>query len=125
MQQKVRIHSLDMIRGIAILCILFANLPTMTGLDSFNQAGYSGIDKVVRFLVDLLISSKFYTIFAFLFGVGFYIFMRNTEKKGYPIYKLFSRRLCITIWCNSLYLSVVWRYFTCICYSRFCSIVLL
>ncbi|WP_242311887.1 DUF418 domain-containing protein [Bacillus cereus group sp. BfR-BA-01331] len=108
MQQKVRIHSLDMIRGIAILCILFANLPTMTGLDSFNQAGYSGIDKVVRFLVDLLISSKFYTIFAFLFGVGFYIFMRNTEKKGYPIYKLFSRRLCILLLFGVIHFIFLW-----------------
>ncbi|MEC2745636.1 DUF418 domain-containing protein, partial [Bacillus cereus] len=53
MQQNARIHSLDIIRGIAILCILFANLPTMTGLDPFNQAGYIGIDKVIRFLVDL------------------------------------------------------------------------
>ncbi|MED1407002.1 DUF418 domain-containing protein [Bacillus mycoides] len=108
MQQKVRIHSLDVIRGIAILCILFANLPTMTGLDSFNQAGYSGIDKVVRFLVDLLISSKFYTIFAFLFGVGFYIFMRNTEKKGYPIYKLFSRRLCILLLFGVIHFIFLW-----------------
>lgn len=49
MQQSTRIHSLDIIRGIAILCILFANLPTMTGLDPFNQVGYSGTDKVIRF----------------------------------------------------------------------------
>ncbi|SCA97044.1 Uncharacterized protein BWINRA5_00366 [Bacillus mycoides] len=83
MQQNARIHSLDIIRGIAILCILFANLPTMTGLDSFNQTGYSGTDKVIRFLVDLFIQSKFYTIFAFLFGIGFYIFMKNTQSRVY------------------------------------------
>ncbi|MBE7128927.1 DUF418 domain-containing protein [Bacillus mycoides] len=108
MQHNIRIHSLDMIRGIAILCILFANLPTMTGLDPFNQAGYSGLDKVVRFLVDLFIQSKFYTIFAFLFGVGFYIFMRNTEKKGYPIYKLFSRRLCILLLFGVIHFIFLW-----------------
>lgn len=49
MQQNARIYSLDAIRGIAILCILFSNLPTMTGLDPFNQAGYSGTDKGIRF----------------------------------------------------------------------------
>ncbi|MFK4367184.1 uncharacterized protein ABH963_003951 [Bacillus sp. RC55] len=108
MQQNVRIHSLDMIRGIAILCILFANLPTMTGLDSFNQAGYSGIDKVIRFLVDLFIQSKFYTIFAFLFGIGFYIFMKNTEARGYPIYRLFSRRLCILLLFGLLHFIFLW-----------------
>ncbi|MEC3335803.1 DUF418 domain-containing protein [Bacillus thuringiensis] len=108
MQQNARIHSLDIIRGIAILCILFANLPTMTGLDPFNQAGYIGIDKVIRFLVDLFIQSKFYTIFAFLFGVGFYIFMKNTEEKGYPMYKLFTRRICILLVFGLLHFTFLW-----------------
>ncbi|PEC86591.1 DUF418 domain-containing protein [Bacillus cereus] len=108
MQQNARIQSLDIIRGIAILCILFANLPTMTGLDPFNQAGYIGIDKVIRFLIDLFIQSKFYTIFAFLFGVGFYIFMKNTETKGYPMYRLFSRRLCILLIFGLLHFIFLW-----------------
>ncbi|MGF9832737.1 DUF418 domain-containing protein [Bacillus anthracis] len=108
MQQNVRIQSLDIIRGIAILCILFANLPTMTGLDPFNQAGYSGTDKTIRFLVDLFIQAKFYTIFAFLFGVGFYIFMKNTEAKGYPMYKLFIRRLCILLAFGLLHFTFLW-----------------
>ncbi|MBJ3789292.1 DUF418 domain-containing protein [Bacillus sp. OA1] len=108
MQQNVRIHSLDIIRGIAILCILFANLPTMTGLDPFNQAGYTGTDKTIRFLVDLFIQAKFYTIFAFLFGVGFYIFMKNTEAKGYPMYKLFTRRLCILLVFGLLHFTFLW-----------------
>lgn len=108
MQQNARIQSLDIIRGIAILCILFANLPTMTGLDPFNQAGYSGTDKAIRFLVDLFIQAKFYTIFAFLFGVGFYIFMKNTEAKGYPMYKLFIRRMCILLAFGLLHFTFLW-----------------
>ncbi|PDY96059.1 DUF418 domain-containing protein, partial [Bacillus thuringiensis] len=108
MQQNARIHSLDIIRGIAILCILFANLPTMTGLDPFNQAGYTSTDKTIRFLVDLFIQTKFYTIFAFLFGVGFYIFMKNTEAKGYPMYKLFTRRLCILLVFGLLHFTFLW-----------------
>ncbi|MEB9685261.1 DUF418 domain-containing protein [Bacillus anthracis] len=108
MQQNARIQSLDIIRGIAILCILFANLPTMTGLDPFNQAGYSGTDKAIRFLVDLFIQAKFYTIFAFLFGVGFYIFMKNTEAKGYPMYKLFICRLCILLAFGLLHFTFLW-----------------
>ncbi|WP_144489479.1 DUF418 domain-containing protein [Bacillus thuringiensis] len=108
MQQNARIHSLDIIRGIAILCILFANLPTMTGLDPFNQAGYTGTDKTIRFLVDLFIQAKFYTIFAFLFGVGFYIFMKNTEAKGYPMYKLFTRRICILLVFGLLHFTFLW-----------------
>ncbi|PFE09893.1 DUF418 domain-containing protein [Bacillus cereus] len=108
MQQNARIYSLDIIRGIAILCILFANLPTMTGLDPFNQTGYSGTDKVIRFLVDLFIQAKFYTIFAFLFGVGFYIFIKNAEARGYSMYKLFIRRLCILLLFGLLHFIFLW-----------------
>lgn len=108
MQQNARIHSLDIIRGIAILCILFANLPTMTGLDPFNQNGYTGIDKTVRFLVDIFIQSKFYTIFAFLFGVGFYIFMDNAEKKGHSTNLLFIRRLCILFVFGIVHFVFLW-----------------
>ncbi|MEC2713536.1 DUF418 domain-containing protein, partial [Bacillus cereus] len=88
--------------------ILFANLPTMTGLDPFNQASYTGTDKTIRFLVDLFIQAKFYTIFAFLFGVGFYIFMKNTEAKGYHMYKLFTRRLCILLVFGLLHFTFLW-----------------
>ncbi|PEB54648.1 hypothetical protein COO03_04970 [Bacillus sp. AFS098217] len=108
MQQNARIQSLDIMRGIAILCILFANLPTMTGLDPFNQNGYIGIDKTIRFLVDLLIQSKFYTIFAFLFGVGFYIFMDNAEKKGYSTNLLFTRRLYILFVFGIIHFVSLW-----------------
>ncbi|HFU7057395.1 TPA: DUF418 domain-containing protein [Bacillus cereus] len=108
MKQNARIQSLDIIRGIAILCILFVNLPTMTGLDPFNQAGYSGTDKAIRFLADLFIQAKFYTIFAFLFGVGFYIFMKNAEVKGYLMYKLFIRRLCILLAFGLLHFTFLW-----------------
>ncbi|MDA1636025.1 DUF418 domain-containing protein [Bacillus cereus] len=108
MQQNARIYSLDIIRGIAILCILFANLPTMTGLDPFNQTGYSGTDKVIHFLVDLFIQAKFYTIFAFLFGVGFYIFIKNAETRGYSMYKLFTRRLCILLLFGLLHFIFLW-----------------
>ncbi|MGM2853494.1 DUF418 domain-containing protein, partial [Bacillus cereus group sp. Bce028] len=79
-----------------------------TGLDPFNQAGYSGTDKVIRLLIDLFIQAKFYTIFAFLFGVGFYIFIKNAEAKGYSMYKLFSRRLCILLLFGLLHFIFLW-----------------
>ncbi|MED2486060.1 DUF418 domain-containing protein, partial [Bacillus thuringiensis] len=48
------------------------------------------------------------TIFAFLFGVGFYIFMKNTEAKGYHMYKLFTRRLCILLVFGLLHFTFLW-----------------
>ncbi|MBE7122964.1 DUF418 domain-containing protein [Bacillus cereus] len=95
MRENNRIESLDIIRGIALCFILFVNVNSMTGFDPYYTKAYEGIDKYFRFTADLLIQTKFYTIFSFLFGVSFYIFMRNAEEKGLNMYKLFIKRLLI------------------------------
>lgn len=82
MQQNARIHSLDIIRGIAILCILFANLPTMTGLDSFNQAGYTGTDKAIRFFSRFVYTSKVLHYFRILiWGRILYLYEKYRSKR--------------------------------------------
>ncbi len=82
MQQNARIYSLDAIRGIAILCILFSNLPTMTGLDPFNQAGYSGTDKGIRFFNRFVYTSKILYYFCILiWGRIFYLYKKTRKQK--------------------------------------------
>ncbi len=84
MQQNARIHSLDIIRGIAILCILFANLPTMTGLDPFNQLGYSGTDKAIRFFSRFVYTSKILYYFCILiWGRILYLYKKRGSKKAF------------------------------------------
>lgn len=89
-----RIVSLDVIRGFAILGIFLVNIPTMIGIEHpLNSRAYDGLDAIVRLLYDLFIQTKFYSIFAFLFGLGFYIFMSRAEARGNSINRLFTRRL--------------------------------
>lgn len=107
---KERIESLDILRGIAILGIFFVNVPQMFGMESpISSRAYYGVDAVVRLLYDLLIQTKFYTIFAFLFGVGFYLFMSRAEMQNKPIYRLFSRRLIILLIIGMIHLVLLWR----------------
>lgn len=107
---KERIESLDILRGIAILGIFFVNVPQMFGMESpISTRAYYGADAVVRLLYDLLIQTKFYTIFAFLFGVGFYLFMSRAEMQNKPIYRLFSRRLIILLIIGMIHLILLWR----------------
>jgi uncharacterized protein len=95
---KERIVSLDVIRGIAIMGIFFVNIPTMIGIeDQIIPRAYEGTEAIIRLLYDLFIQTKFYSIFAFLFGLGFYIFMSRAEAKGKPMNQLFVRRLLLLL----------------------------
>ncbi|MDM5187878.1 DUF418 domain-containing protein [Bacillus sp. DX4.1] len=94
--QGERIHSIDIIRGIAIFGIFLVNWPIIAGIDSRDITGsYEGVDSYIRLFYDMLIQTKFYTIFSFLFGLGFYIFMQRAEMKTNRPTTLFIRRLLI------------------------------
>lgn len=87
-EEKERIIEIDIIRGIAILGIFFVNLPEML-VAPMVSIKYMGMDGWVRLIYNMLIQTKFYTIFSFLFGLGFYIFMSRAEARGDKMYKLF------------------------------------
>ncbi|CKF76660.1 Predicted membrane protein [Streptococcus pneumoniae] len=47
--QGERIHSIDIIRGIAVLGIFLVNWPVIAGVDSRDLSGiYEGIDSYIR-----------------------------------------------------------------------------
>lgn len=102
---KDRIITLDVIRGIAILGIFLVNMPAFTGSEFMV---YTGVDKTVRMLFDMFIQTKFYTIFSFLFGLGFYIFMTRAEARGDKVFRLFSRRLLALLLFGILHLVFLW-----------------
>lgn len=97
-QTTERIPSLDFLRGVAILGILFINIENFAYPDSWSPYKYgfnSSIDHSTRFWVYFITQGKFYTMFALLFGVGFYIFLERLEKKdlGLKAMDIYSRRL--------------------------------
>lgn len=63
-----RIEALDAMRGVAILGVLLAY--TVWNLGGPPPEAWSGADRIVAGLMDLLVDGKFLTMFAVLFGVG-------------------------------------------------------
>ncbi len=93
-----RIPSLDFLRGVAILGILFINIESFVYPNPWSswQYGYeSTIDQHTRFWVYFLTQGKFYTMFALLFGVSFVIFMERIQQKvtGLKAMDIYARRL--------------------------------
>ncbi len=108
-----RIISLDIIRGFAIFGIFLVNMPAFHSPDLINQVygmphQFSTLDQYIRLFFDLFVQGKFYTIFSFLFGLGFYIFMSRAEQKGQKVFQLFSRRLIVLLIFGALHLTLLW-----------------
>jgi uncharacterized protein len=108
-----RIGSLDIIRGFALFGILLVNMPTFHSPDFITQLydvhlPFSPLDHFIRLIFDMFVQTKFYTIFSFLFGLGFYIFMSRAEQKRLKVYRLFSRRLLVLLVFGLLHLIFLW-----------------
>ncbi|MFE5322798.1 DUF418 domain-containing protein [Paenibacillus sp. NPDC056579] len=103
-----RIVALDVIRGFAVMGIFFVNVPEMIGSGGSFIPVHSGFDAVIRLLYDMLFQTKFYTIFSFLFGLGFYLFMQSAEQKGLRPKRLFTRRLLLLLLFGIAHAVLLW-----------------
>lgn len=105
--ERERFAILDVMRGLALMGIALANFPEFalwTFLGSEEQAAMptAGVDPAVRFLQYLFIDGKFYTIFSFLFGIGFSLFLSHHSRR------LFLRRMAILVVIGFLHLMFIW-----------------
>ena len=89
-----RIFTLDVLRGFALVGIALINVQSLT-----DAVGYEGsaADELVANFETFFVQGRFFPIFAFLFGVGFFIFMRNAERRGEKPRVLFARRLGVLL----------------------------
>lgn len=80
-----RIHEIDAVRGFALAGILVANIEFLSDpglLVATSGAGAHEGGGPVHFLVQVLVATKFYVIFSFLFGYSFTLQMRSAERAG-------------------------------------------
>lgn len=85
-----RIDILDYLRGFALLGIILVNILPLLAVKVPEPGSADAIYQ--RFLF-LFVEGRFYTLFSFLFGVGFYLFISRANAKGKNGYILFLRRV--------------------------------
>jgi uncharacterized protein len=81
-----RIHSLDVLRGLALLGMLIVHFHD-------HSLDIHGFDGEVRTFIWRFVEGKSHGTFALLFGAGFAIQLRRTEARGLPFAPMYLRRV--------------------------------
>jgi len=107
---RERIAALDVLRGVAVAGILFANVLTFFGLfvlpaERAAALPTASADKVATFLEHVFISGKFYSIFSLLFGIGFGV---QLARGGDAVLPRFRRRLRILLAIGAVHAVLIW-----------------
>jgi uncharacterized protein len=110
-----RIHSLDILRGFAILGILLMNIQSFAMIDSayINPLAFkyfTGYNKIIWMATHIFADQKFINIFSILFGAGVILFSANSGKKGNNTTKLYYRRIGFLLLFGLLHAYLFWHY---------------
>ncbi len=111
LQQGERINEIDIVRGLALFGILMVNMSFFkypVFFDRYPSGFPEGIDQLSAWFIQLFFTGKFYAIFSFLFGLGFFIFMERTLEKGLELVPLYRRRLLALLVFGLLHLIFFW-----------------
>jgi len=89
-----RIKMIDVLRGFALFGVLLIN---MRNFDLPGQTWIGLFDRIALWLTIGLGDSKFWTLFSFLFGLGFALQMQRAESRGAHFVTLYARRLSVLL----------------------------
>jgi uncharacterized protein len=113
--ERERSTDVDALRGVALFGVFLANfygfhlflMATDTQLLALPSAAWDG---VMTRLIRIFVVDKANTIFAFLFGVGFWLQMQRAEEKGADFTRLYLRRLTVLLLFGTAHLVLLWTW---------------
>lgn len=108
---STRYDILDALRGFALFGIFFANIQYFAGwlfLDANAKGAIEGAAIYDAFML-MIIDGRFYTIFSFLFGLGFALQLSRLQNKvADKANLLYLRRLTILLLISLLHMCLFW-----------------
>ena len=107
---RERIQALDVLRGVAVAGILFANVLAFFGLSFMPPERAAALptaaaDHIAEFLEHVFVDGKFYSIFSLLFGIGFGVQLSRGGEAALPRFK---RRLRILLGIGAIHAFLIW-----------------
>jgi uncharacterized protein len=113
--RQERIAAMDVLRGIAVLGIFLINMPLYVGpMAAFfnwenNPYWTSTPDRLATLFIYIFAQGKFYTLFSFLFGLGFGVqLMRAAERHSPDFLSTYRRRLFVLLGIGLLHFTLIW-----------------
>ena len=105
-----RIQSIDILRGFALFGILLVNMMSFAYpgflYPALQSPNLSAVDRAVEWAIRVFTQASFYTIFSFLFGLGFALQMRRLQERGGL--HTYIRRLLILLVFGVLHSIFIW-----------------
>ena len=90
-----RIVALDVLRGFALLGILLVNIRSFSGVTALGQEWTGPADEAVSAFIQFFIRSKFLSMFAMLFGIGFAMQVERLDRDTGSHLTTYGRRLLV------------------------------
>ncbi len=105
-----RIALLDILRGFAIFGILLVNMEWFNSpvYPTEVSGGTGTADRLAAWLINFFGVGKFYTLFSFLFGLGFSLQMARTASRGARFRPVYGRRLFVLLFIGLTHGLLVW-----------------
>src|SRR6185503_18867709 len=110
------VQVMDVLRGVALFGVFLVN---MTGFASANVMATeeqllslptAALDLTLLDIIEWLFVDKANTLFAFLFGLGFYLQMQRLEARGADFERLYRRRLWVLLGIGAIHLFFIWTW---------------
>jgi len=128
-QQNERVVLLDALRGFALFGILMVNMPVMfepiSSLLMGVKPGMPLHHVIAESFIKFFFEGKFYVLFSFLFGYGFWLFLQKSTENGAGIIPLFRRRLLFLLLFGLAHIALLWAGDILVFYALFGFILIL
>ncbi len=98
-----RVELIDILRGFALLGILTVNFWGSSG------EGVRRLDRIVSEALDIAVSSSFYPLFSFLFGLGFAVQLVRARERGAGVVTVYVRRMLALFLIGAFHAIVIWN----------------
>lgn len=127
--QNERILMLDALRGLALFGILMVNMPVMfEPISSLLMGAKPDMPLqhvIAESFIKFFFEGKFYVIFSFLFGYGFWLFLNKSTDNGSGIVPLYRRRLMFLLLFGLAHIALLWAGDILVFYALFGFILIL
>lgn len=111
-----RVEEMDVLRGVALFGVFLMNFTGFAGqgLMATEQQLLSlpsiALDASTHGLLGWLVEDKANTLFAFLFGLGFYLQMQRLESRGADFERIYKRRLTVLLVLGLIHFFFLWTW---------------